>query len=415
MAFLCHHMPRVLGTTGPSTEESLFNFSGDDSVKDKPTTRRKAHIVILTAVLLPVLALMGLFAVDVGYFALLRSRAQIGVDAGALAAVEELPGDQASLDSAASWYVSLNVHADSNSQVTAEAGIWDEDTATFVLTNLTDATAVRVTANRTQNGLLFGGILPTSPATISATAIAAKMPDIFDWGIIAGNTVTLGQGVQQRNYGVYGRNGVEFGRDASVTDGGKVGTLDESTVTYGTGALGLPESIVETDREPTLANNVMQIIDDLAGGVNLPPQITYVEYFPNATQLPDNLLSATAYVFDRSIVIEKDYSVSDAIIATRGSIEFGQNGSLRNTGVATAGDATIGLYAGGIIEISQGAAIEGVTIVGGIDVDISQGLQAFDANVQAAGNVILAQDPCFNTDWSPPKSAFFAHPPVLVN
>ena len=93
--------------------------------------RRRGNIVVLTVLLLPILAGLGAFAIDVGYIEYSRTRLQAGADAAALAAVEELPSDQATLSAIASSYATLNAQSGSNLNVTLEAGRWDKDTTVF--------------------------------------------------------------------------------------------------------------------------------------------------------------------------------------------------------------------------------------------------------------------------------------------
>jgi Flp pilus assembly protein TadG len=135
--------------------------------------RRKGNVVVLMCVLLPVLLAMGAFAIDVGYVCYMRSQAQTAADAAGLAAVEELPGGQSSVDSVASRYALLNLPPASGAQVTAEIGTWDGNTATFAPGNWNGADAVRITVLRPNASLFFGHFLGHSHADITASAITA--------------------------------------------------------------------------------------------------------------------------------------------------------------------------------------------------------------------------------------------------
>ena len=73
--------------------------------------KREGKVVVLVALLMPALAGMGAFAIDVGYIELTRSQLQAGADAGALAAVEDLPTDQVALDFVAVHNATLNTPA----------------------------------------------------------------------------------------------------------------------------------------------------------------------------------------------------------------------------------------------------------------------------------------------------------------
>ena len=134
--------------------------------------------MVLAAFLLPVLAGFGAFAIDIGYIEYTRSRMQAGADAGALAAVAELPTDQETLDAIASQYATLNAQSGSNVTATLEGGTWDDDTAVFTPTSLAEAHAVRVTVVSPDTSLFFGSLLGKSLVDISASAIATNPPGI---------------------------------------------------------------------------------------------------------------------------------------------------------------------------------------------------------------------------------------------
>ena len=84
--------------------------------------KRKGKVVVLVALLIPALAGMGAFAIDVGNMELTRSQLQAGADAGALAVAEKLPSEPMTLDSVALQYATQNTSSGSNLQVTVEGG-----------------------------------------------------------------------------------------------------------------------------------------------------------------------------------------------------------------------------------------------------------------------------------------------------
>lgn len=135
---------------------------------------RRGNVVVLVAILMPVLLGMGAFAIDAGYIAYSRSQLQAGADAAALAAIEELPGTQTTLDMVALNYVTLNVPTGRTLQVTAEGGTWNKDTATFTPTSLSQASAVRVTAVSEDIGLFFGAFLGKSSVDTTVSAVTSK-------------------------------------------------------------------------------------------------------------------------------------------------------------------------------------------------------------------------------------------------
>ena len=146
-------------------------------MKRKRETRRKGNVVVMVAVLIPVLLGMGAFAIDVGYIAFMRSQAQAGADAGALAATEELPCGPETLQQLAFRYASFNMPSNSNVQVTAEPGSWGTGSVRFYPPNTlsppSGINAVRITIQRSNAGLFFGQFLGKSHADVFASATAA--------------------------------------------------------------------------------------------------------------------------------------------------------------------------------------------------------------------------------------------------
>ena len=137
-------------------------------------SQRKGSVIVLVALLLTVVVGLGAFAIDVGYIEYSRSQLQAGADAAALACADDLPSDQATLDQIAAKYASLNVPWTSDLQVTVEGGTWNSATATFTVTDLSAASAVRVSAMRSNTGLYFASMLGVSEVDISASAVATK-------------------------------------------------------------------------------------------------------------------------------------------------------------------------------------------------------------------------------------------------
>lgn len=136
--------------------------------------KRRGNILVLSAFLLPPLAALGAFAIDVGYIEYSRTQLQAGADAAALATVEELSTDQATLDNMAQEYVALNAQAGSNPNVTVQAGRWDQQTSTFTSTSLSTANAVQVTVATPNASLFFGSLLGRSYVNLAESAIATS-------------------------------------------------------------------------------------------------------------------------------------------------------------------------------------------------------------------------------------------------
>ena len=135
--------------------------------------QRKGKVVVLIALLTPVLAGMGAFALDAGYIVYTRSRLQAAAEAAALAAVDELP-DTAAAVLAAQQMASHNfdnAYPNIVSPNDIEFGVWGD--GGFVAAPASEANAVRVTAQRSDaNGnslaLFLGHLLGRDKADVSA-------------------------------------------------------------------------------------------------------------------------------------------------------------------------------------------------------------------------------------------------------
>ena len=369
--------------------------------------KRRAATVVVVAVTVPILVGFAALTVDVGYLFNVRADLQKSADAAAHAGATLLPDEQAARDAAHQFAVtnfpgSGTVLADTDLQL----GNWDSELGVFTA-NGQPRNAIRVTTRRSAaNGnpvdLFFASMFGIHQTDVSASATAMvefpNNPACFDRGIVAGKQVNLGQDVTLDGYCAYGREGVQMGQDPHVINGAMIGVLDESTVQYGQDPVGLPENIVELEKEPVLATNVSQIINDLEAGIDLPPQINNVVV---SNDLPSTLQPGTAYVINANstLNIEQDYHVQDVIIAVRGNISWRQDGAIRNTG-DPAVNAGIGLLATQDIVIGQDAIVEGVNIISGKSVTIGQDIRSLDATIQAVENVIIGQDMHFDSDFA---------------
>ncbi len=146
-------------------------------MKLRRRVKREGKVVVLFALLIPVLAGMGAFAIDVGNMEFTRSKLQAGADASALACAEDLPGPQPILEAVGLQCATLNAATGSNLQVTVEGGTWNEVTLTFTpIAQLDDATAVRVTVVKLDSELFFGSLFGKSEVDISASAVVDTSP-----------------------------------------------------------------------------------------------------------------------------------------------------------------------------------------------------------------------------------------------
>jgi len=132
--------------------------------------KRSGNVVVMIVVLMPILAGMGAFAIDVGYIEYSRSRLQASADAAALAA--ELAENEGPFDALALQYAQYNVPSGMNLDVAVEVGQWDDQSSAFAPGNVSQANAVRVTVQSFDTALFFGMLLGKSFVDISASAIA---------------------------------------------------------------------------------------------------------------------------------------------------------------------------------------------------------------------------------------------------
>lgn len=349
-----------------------------DSVAAKT---RLGAMLYLVAISLLVVIWFVILAVDIGLIAAERTQAQLAADAAAVAAIQSLSNPSMMVNQAIK-YAQLNyATSGGNLAVNAERGFWNDETKVFNQSGEDEIiNAVRVTVTRVSMPLLFGRVMGYATKDITASAVAVDRPKIESKsGIISGNRIFIQNDVIQDDFIVYGRNDVRYGQNVSFLNGSAVGALSKLNIR---GDRSLAEFSFQARIQPVLANNVGMIVDNLINGIDLPDQIMKVEYFPVETNLPDELLPGTAYVFENSITINKDYSTSNVIIASRENISWGPDGRIRNVSNPADGLA-IGIFAVVDILLVDGAIAEGVALVGGDDVRILFGVKSFIGSVQA--------------------------------
>ena len=393
-----------------------------------PTTRRAdvsdpknraGLLLVLSALLLAVILSCVAIAADVGYLVLVRTQLQVAADAASLAATQDLPNHEAAWLVAEHYATENHPHGLVVTPADVVVGNWNADSLTFIPgaapVNAVEVTVRRSIVSNNPVTLFFAPLRGVTHTDVvaSAIAVATQQHDCWQRGVTAGNRVTIGQDVCLDNYCVYGRNGVSFGQEPRVINGAKVGVLDESTVSYGQDPVGLPEHIVEADKQPELAHDIETIIDNLELGIDLPPQITIVQV---VSKLPKNLTNGTAYVINGNVSIGRDNRVKDVIIAARGKIQWGHGGAIHNSGNPDS-DFAIGLFATTDITIGQDAIVEGANLVAGRDVNIGPDPRSVDATIQAARNVSIGQDPHFTGPWrsAMPGSSNGGGGPMLVH
>jgi hypothetical protein len=136
-----------------------------------PRCGRSGSILLLSAFLLVVA-----FAIDVGRVMLVSTELQRTADAAAMAAVVELP-DAAAVEAAVAAYVGLNPSGYGGTSHELEYGIWDAQTASFSISAVEEANAVRVrtrkrSADKNAVRLLFAQLLGRGQIDLVKMAIA---------------------------------------------------------------------------------------------------------------------------------------------------------------------------------------------------------------------------------------------------
>lgn len=341
---------------------------------------------------------MASVAVDMGYLYIMQNQLQVTADSAALAGLARVPDvDQARTQ--ATTFVESNMPSGKHGTVMAaddfKTGFWDDTARTFT-DGGTPLNAVQVTVRRSQsNGnaarLFFGQLLGFNSLDLSATAVAAGSGvDCFGTGFKVKGSISLGQ---DANIGagvcMYGGNGISFGQDGVIQDGGYVASPSLSNITgnpsHQSGAL------VEETMDTSAAANAADIIDDIEAGIDLPPQIT--NGVVTVGSIPSNPVPGTAYVINGNVTIGQDIVSTNNIFAVRGNISWGQDGKIRNSaGTCASGETAIGLVTTGNVSLGQDSLARGVQVVTAGNVTIGQDANFQGSSIIADGNLSFGQD-----------------------
>ena len=198
-----------------------------------------------------------------------------------------------------------------------------------------------------------------------------------------------------------------------MNQGAYVGALDKSTITYDQGFSGDPDSqFGEADPDFTMASDVAGLIDDIEMGT-YPDNITNVQV---VNAFPTVLASGTAYIVEPAVEgetlvveVDKNYSAQDVLIAVRGSIEWGQQGSITNTGDCSNGEPGIGIIATEDITLHQSSNVDGAQMISGRDFTLHQNAQ-FTGSAIAGRNGQIDQQPSLGS-----CAPMFEVPPAGLN
>ena len=133
-------------------------------------------------------------------------------------------------------------------------------------------------------------------------------------------------------------------------------------------------------------------------------------------EFPTALTSGTAYIIepaddDEQLVVnvDKNVSVEDVLIAVRGSIEWGQNGSLTNTKDCSNGEPGIGIMATDDVTLHQNSTVVGAQMISGRDFTLHQGAD-FQGSAIAGRNGQIDQQPSISA-----CTPMFEIPPAGLN
>ncbi len=155
----------------------------DDLKNSRPRKPRRAAVLVLFALLLPVLLGMMAFAIDLGYLVLTRTQLQCAADSAAMAGAAFLADSKTRVHEEAEKYAGFYQSGGKPiplAESDVEIGVWDADERRFTPSSGV-GNAVRVTARRSkENGnplkTFFAGIFGAKTLDTSASAVAMANP-----------------------------------------------------------------------------------------------------------------------------------------------------------------------------------------------------------------------------------------------
>lgn len=322
------------------------------------TSRRRGVVAIVVLALLPVLLGFAALTIDVGRLLNGRIELQNAVDAAVLAAVSQLPDEEA-VREMAKTFASRNadygvVLADPDIQL----GNWDAEYAVFTPNgepvNAVHALVRRADVNGNPVTLLFAGIFGFYTTDIAASATAAVQADCLDHGIKAGGSVSVG--AVKFSFGksstlpvdicINGRQGVTVDQVRGKAIDGSTLTLsaldEELIVVNDPFADGVGIVKIANDIQPSRAQRVNELINEIEAGTV--GTATWIVVLSGPAELRRaDIAPHTAYVVNGDVTLpDKGYALGDVTIAARGSILFMRNVDLANSALVAALDVVIG-------------------------------------------------------------------------
>lgn len=202
----------------------------------RPRANRRGAIAVLAALLMILFVAIVAFAVDLGYVVSVRTELQAATDSAVLAGAGALVNGTSAAETEAITYLGkhkIGGKTLTSSNATVEFGNWDSNTRAFTANNVTPS-AVRVTANTTEQPHFFGRIFGKTTFDTSTQAVAIYQPR--DIGLVLDYSGSMCYDSQFRNIGLLGQSDIEANLLQIYTEMGspKYGTkLKYAPVKYG--------------------------------------------------------------------------------------------------------------------------------------------------------------------------------------
>jgi len=285
-----------------------------------------------------------------------RTMLQATADAAALAAVIDLPDENAAIASAVA-YSSVNMPSAAYGDVLhpsdVEIGVWEPDTRTFLETGFATGTpldAARVTLHQDVSAgnpvpVNFLRIIGLQSWNVNVLAVAqAFQPKCLRNGMVARGHVDI-----TSNNGfvneicIHGQQGVEMQNHNFFELGVEVSMPDLADLTIPSGGMesnpGLPAALREQDKDPRLVDRVNEIMTDFLDPTSniIPayidtaqPVIEINAHFDFGSMVPGRIYHGVCRA-NRILRIPADAVISNVVLISDCGIELGANSTIINS------------------------------------------------------------------------------------
>lgn len=338
----------------------------------------RGSTLVLMAIGLFTSAGIAALAVDIGYFYLLKDRLQTTADVSALAAVRQLPDEDAARTTAVAYAV-MNMPTGAHGNVLATAdvvpGNWDSGTRTFSAAS-TPLNAVQVVTRRSQAngnaaGTFFAKIIQNDLVDIKSSAVAVTGSD-GEACVLALSSSASGA-VGTSGGGTVDMDGCSVMANSNAADAVSVGggsVLDVECVSTRGGVSGTPAMVCAAAKEG------VSIIPDPYAAILSLPTVSYCDKSGNYSTQNGSLSDVNG----------------DGYIKVCGRLTIKGNFTLQNNKTyilegAFAVNAGASATATGVTFIAEDA----VTINGGSSFTISAPIS--DREFDGQSGMVLIQDP----------------------